>query len=246
MIEFDYIDQQIKMQASLLSGGCVCMGILSLVLGITTHPSVSIGFYILTEVCTWLLAGILVKLEAYRLVKWPSTTLWAYFTLHCMLQIIMAATRVKDSVIAERVCAFLLALIALFLVVFSLFCAGGMWGSGDQGRGEVYRQSLEFNTTSPVRSSQSSSSLPFFWLRPPSNRSMKVYEKKTSWWGGGGGGGGAVDHYPLLSDDEEEQGRRPAGQSGPRSWFSFLFPSASAAAAGGDPEGEFEVRRGAA
>ncbi|RYG98777.1 hypothetical protein EON65_51015, partial [archaeon] len=166
VIEFDYIDQQIKIQASLLSGGCVCMCILSFVLGITTHPSASIVFYILTEVCTWLLAGILVKLQAYRLVKWPCNTLWAYFTLHCMLQIIIAATRVKHAVITERVCSFLLALISLFLVVFSLFCAGGMWGSSNQGRGEVYRQSLEFNTSSPVRSPQNPKPDPFSWFGP--------------------------------------------------------------------------------
>lgn len=160
-MEFDFIDQMIKIQASFISGACICMCVFSLVFGLVLSAAACGYLFIAAEVAVWLVAGVLVKLEAYRAVRWPNALLLVFFSLSAVINLLIAANAVQADrpvgVIIDAVCMVAGSLCAALL--------GLLRGCGE-GEGEgVYQHSLDFSRANPVTRSHSNSSTGDIFLR---------------------------------------------------------------------------------
>lgn len=238
LMEFDYIDQMIKIQASFISGTCVCMCIFAFVFGLVMDRAVSTWFYITLEMITWLLAAVLVKIEGYRLIRWPHPMIVAYFVLSCVFNILIAAITVRTAVTSVVIDAILMVIgsfVAVVLGLLKISCRS----DEEAERLAMYSTSMEFNTSNPVRAGDKDapSSVLLRTLKldkffgedcgTPS-RSMKNYEDH-SWWKRWSHRQPSHDgHIALLSDDFDYDQRTSFDHTASKEqskWFSFLRTS---------------------
>lgn len=164
LMEFDFIDPILKIQAAILSGTAICFAILTFLFGLFLQHSILSFFFLSIEVLLYLLIGIVIKVEAYRTIIWPHASLWIYFilafvwNLFITTQVILLYRRSSDEEEdddglqqEEGVAVVLLASCrlggSLLLLLVSL--AKVFWRR-DESREELYRQSWEFNSTNPV------------------------------------------------------------------------------------------------